>query len=297
MEELCAVFSIQKCWTTAYHLQCNGQVEHFYQMLFRMIGKLASDKKAQWEQHLPKLLQAYNSTRSAITGYSPHYLMFARHPCLPVDFYFLTKGAHVYSCQVPTYVEEVRKCFKEAYTEAHLQTNSEVDQQKWYYDRATSTVQLMLGDVILMKLDAFQGKRRVKDRWSEAEYMVICQVTNDVPMYKVRDDSRNIKVTHHNRLFLVAPARDDAMPLGGSESISYEGATWSALAELTPVEWNSEMPVSDVDGMLTQHLTSHVLLGWVDGVLWPLPSVALRPTLLRLRSGEGTSSFSDEDVH
>ena len=127
VEELHAVFRIQKCQTTAYHLQYNGQVEHFHQTLFRMIGKLASDKKVQWEQHLPELLQAYNSMRSAITGYSPHYLMFGRCPCLPVDFYFPTKGAHVCSRHVPAYVEEVRKHFKEAYTEAHLQTNSKVD--------------------------------------------------------------------------------------------------------------------------------------------------------------------------
>ena len=136
VQQLCTMFGIQKYRTTAYHPQCNGQVEHFHQTLFRMIGKLASDKKVQWEQHLPELLQAYNSTRSAITGYSPHYLMFGRHPCLPVDFYFPTKGAHVCSCHVPAHVEEVRKHFKEAYTEAHLQTNSEVDWQKGYYDRA-----------------------------------------------------------------------------------------------------------------------------------------------------------------
>ena len=45
VEELCAVFGIQKCWTTAYHMQCNGQVECFHQMLFRMIGTLVSNKK------------------------------------------------------------------------------------------------------------------------------------------------------------------------------------------------------------------------------------------------------------
>ena len=27
IEELCAMFGIQKCQTTAYHAQCNGQVE------------------------------------------------------------------------------------------------------------------------------------------------------------------------------------------------------------------------------------------------------------------------------
>ena len=30
VEELCAAFGIQKCRTTAYHAQCNGQVEHFH---------------------------------------------------------------------------------------------------------------------------------------------------------------------------------------------------------------------------------------------------------------------------
>ena len=135
VEELCAMFGIQKCWTIVYHPQCNGQAEHFHQTLFRMIGKLGSDKKVQWEQHL---LQAYNSTRSAVTGYLPHYLMFGRCPHLPVDFYFLTWGAYVHPHCVPVYVEEVRRCFKEAYIEAHLQTNSEADREKWYFNRVTS---------------------------------------------------------------------------------------------------------------------------------------------------------------
>ena len=286
VEELCAVFGIQKCWTTAYHPQCNVQIEHFHKMLFRMIGKLASDKKVQWKQHLSKLLQACNSTRSAVTGYSPHYLMFGRHPCLPVDFYFPTNGAHVCSRPVPAYVEEVRKHFKEAYTEAHLQTNSEAEQQKRYYDRATSTMQLMLGDVTLMKFDMFQGKRKAKDRWSEVEYVVTCQVANDMPTYKVKDDSGNVKVAHCNRLFLVAPVRDSAMPLGGGESISYVGTARSALAELTPLECGGEMSESEVEGVLTQCPASCIPLGWVDGILRLLPSVALRPTVCGLRSGD-----------
>ena len=94
-------------------------------------------------------------------------------------------GAHVCTHCVPAYVEEVRKRFKEAYTEAHSQTNSEAEQQKLYYDKATSTVQLMSGDIVLMKFDAFQGTHKVKNWWSEAEYVVVHQVTDDVPMYKV----------------------------------------------------------------------------------------------------------------
>ena len=45
------------------------------QTIIRMIGKLAEDKKARWSEHLPELLSAYNGTRSAVTGYSPYYLL------------------------------------------------------------------------------------------------------------------------------------------------------------------------------------------------------------------------------
>ena len=128
-------------------------------------------------------------------------------------------------------------------------------------------MQLLLGDVILMKLDAFQGKRKAKDRWSEVEYMVVRQVTNDMPVYKVKDDGRNIKVVHHNRLFLVVPTRETATPLGGGKSVSYVSTAQSALAELTPLECEGEMSEGEVESMHTWNLPSHVPLGWVDGVL------------------------------
>ena len=158
-------------------------------------------------------------------------------------------------------------------------------------------MQLMLGDIILMKLDTFQGKRKVEDRWSKVEYVVTRQVESDMPTYEVKDDGGNIKVTHHNRLFLVAPVSNTATPLGGSKSVSYVCTTRSTLAELTPLECGGEMSESEVEGALTQCPTSCVPLGWVDGVLRPLPSVALRPTICGLGSGDGASSLSDKDVH
>ena len=101
VEELCAAFGIQKCRTTAYHAQCNGQVERFHQTLFHMIGKLVHDKKAQLEQHLPELLQAYNSTQSVVTSYLPHYLMFGRCSRLPVYYYFPMVSTYEHSDHMP----------------------------------------------------------------------------------------------------------------------------------------------------------------------------------------------------
>ena len=211
--ELCASFSIQKCRTTAYHAQCNGQVERFHQMLFHMIGKLVCDKKVQWGQHLLELVQAYNSTQSVMTGYLPHYLMFGRRPHLTVDYYFPMVSMFERSHRVPTYVMEVRRCFKEAYAEAHLQTNCEAKKQKWYYDQAMSTAQLVLGDVVLMKNDAYQGKWKVKDWWSKTEYVVVRQVTDGVPAYEVKDEAGNV------RILKPQPAISCGHPNGGCHAL------------------------------------------------------------------------------
>ena len=108
---------------------------------------------------------------------------------LPFDYYFLMVSAYKCSHCVPAYVTEVRRRFKEAYTEAHLQTNCEAERQKCYYDQATSTAQLVPGDIVLMKNDAYQGKWKVKDRWSETEYVVVHQVADGVPAYEVKDEA------------------------------------------------------------------------------------------------------------
>ena len=117
---------------------------------------------------------------------------------------------------------------------------------------------------MLKKADVFQGKMKVKDWWSEVEYEVICQVTNGVPSYEIKDPSGNLQVAHHNRLFLLAIPRGEVMPLNKSENTDIDVSTRSALAELTSLEVENDSPM---ERCLTQHLASRVLLGWVDGIL------------------------------
>ena len=75
-----------------YHPKTNRLVVTLHQMIMCMIGKLGEDKKADWASHLAKIAHDYNATQSAVTGYSPHYLMIGRWPRLPVDFFFPTVG-------------------------------------------------------------------------------------------------------------------------------------------------------------------------------------------------------------
>ena len=69
-----------------YAPQCEEIVDHAVPPTNQWVGgKITSnqnsndqeageDKKADWPGHLAEIVQAYNAIRSAVTGYSPHYL-------------------------------------------------------------------------------------------------------------------------------------------------------------------------------------------------------------------------------
>ena len=88
------------------------------------------------------------------------------------------------------------------------------------------------------------------------------------------------------------------MPLGAGMSISEENIVQSTHAEHTLLEVENNLPERSVDGADTLIASSRVPLGWVGGVLWPLPSVAPRLTMWRgIGAGDRVESPSDEEVH
>ena len=92
VQELCDLSGVKRVHTSAYHPQCNGAIDQQHQTVIKMISKLSQDEKANWPKHLPELIQAYNGMRSAIMGYSPHYLLFGYHPRFLIDLHFPQYG-------------------------------------------------------------------------------------------------------------------------------------------------------------------------------------------------------------
>ena len=194
---LCELYGVQKLRTSPYHAQTNGQVERMNQMIICMIGKLEEDRKACWSEHLPELLLAYNATRSAVTGYSPYYLLFGRRPRIPVDYLFPTLRDSPHQTKMKVSVAAMQKRLKEAFTVARRLTSEEVARQCCYYDHKAGAVALQPGDIVMVRTDGFVGKRKVKDRWEDGGFIVESQL-EDWPVYKVKcpttDDRQEYKL-------------------------------------------------------------------------------------------------------
>ena len=96
----------------------------------------------------------------------------------------------------------------------------------------------------------------------------------------------------------MATPKEAITPLGAGASISEENIVWSTRAEHTLLEVESNLPEGSVDGADTLSPASRVPLGWVGGVLRPLPSVAPRLTMWRgIGAGDGAESPSNEEVY
>ena len=206
ISELCELMDIWKARTLPCHPQTNGQVEWAHQMLMQMIGKLSKDRKADWPRHLPELVHAYNSTRSAIMGYSPHYLMFGWWLCLCIDFYFSTIVSTDKHQHVNHYVADVHVWLCEAFKEVQVQSTSDSERQGWYYDHKADAISLEPGDLVLAKANAYKGRRKMKDWWEEEPYEVECRIAEGVPSYLVKNQQTRCSwVLHQNWLLFITP--------------------------------------------------------------------------------------------
>ena len=214
---LCELYGVQKLRTSPYHAQTNGQVERMNQTIIHMIGKLEEDRKARWSEHLPELLMAYNATHSAVTGYSPYYLLFSRRPRIPVDYLFPTLHDSPHQTKMEVSVATMQKRLKEAFTVARRLTSEEVARQCRYYDRKAGAVALQPGDVVMVHTNGFVGKRKVKDWWEDGGFIVESQL-EDWPVYKVKcptsDDRQKPKyrILHRNCLLLVTDEGASSIP-------------------------------------------------------------------------------------
>ena len=273
IEVLCKILGIQWLQTMPYHPQTNGLAERSHQTIMCMIGKLGEDKKANWPSHLAEIAHAHNATQSRVTGYSPHYLMFGQQPRLPVDFVFPTVGSNeaptreASARNVDVYVASVRDKLRSALQEAQAQLTAEACQWKWYYDRKIGAMNLKPGDLVLVKADAWKGKRKIKDRWDEETWEVSWQIAADVNSYKVTNQHGWSQVLYQIQLLLIASEVGVTLCMGNHH-------TWDRCASPTPCKTTSlggdeeRMPKEKHGKAVTWQPTSKASLGWKNRKLW-----------------------------
>ena len=123
------------------------------------------------------------------------------------------------------------------------------------------------GDLVLVKADAWKGKRKNKDRWDEETWEVSQQIAADVPSYEVTNQHGWSQVLHQNWLLLVMS--EVGIPLCMDNRHTWDRYTSPTPCKTTSSGGNEErMPQEKHGKAVTQWPTSKASLGRKNGKFW-----------------------------
>ena len=204
IKELCLLSGMLKSRTTPYHPQGNGITERFNRTLLNMLGMLDPEQKHNWKAAVGPLVHAYNCTKHESTDYSPYMLMFGRQPRPAVDVVLgLTQEGTDKVESYGKYIQSLKDNLSQAYSVATAKTRQSQQRQKAGYDTKAKAAVVEVGDRILVKRVAFDGKHKIEDRWENDPYTVLRQPNTEIPVYVVQKESgEGPKRTLHRNLLL-----------------------------------------------------------------------------------------------
>ena len=101
-------------------------------------------------------------------------------------------------------MKELKSRIKTTQQIVEIHVNKAKQKQKKYYDKKAKAVKVSVGDNVLVRKMAFDGKHKIADKFEEGTYVVIDQPRVDIPVFKVKErDSDREKTVHRNLLVLI----------------------------------------------------------------------------------------------
>ena len=132
IHKLSELLGTVKTKTTPYHPRSDGLVERFNRTLLAMLAMFVSQEHDNWDDLLPFMMLAYNTTVHTSTGYTPYRLVFGDECNLPGNLVHRELRADPPPGDPGTYASWVQQALYESYDEVRAQRATH--RQKRNYD-------------------------------------------------------------------------------------------------------------------------------------------------------------------
>ena len=131
--------------SSPYHPQTNGLTERVNGIVINMLSKFVDKDQKNWDQLLPYVVFAYNTSKHSSTGYCPFFLLHGRRPILPGELP-ATEGIEDPS----QYATEVHDNLIQARHFAAQEIARTQEKTKLYADRKRREVHYQPDDLVLV---------------------------------------------------------------------------------------------------------------------------------------------------
>ena len=151
LAELCELLDIRKVRTTPYHPEADGLSERLNRSLIKMVKTYINEDHEDWDEKLPQLEFAYNSSVHASTGFTPFELMFGRKAKIPLDL-ILSRPEIDFPVSTENYAAEVKRNLNKAYEAVRENVETRMETARLYYNRVHIACDFEVGDKVLVRV-------------------------------------------------------------------------------------------------------------------------------------------------
>ena len=134
IHKLSKLLGTVKTKTTPYHPRSDGLVERFNRTLLAMLAMFVSQEHDNWDDLLPFMMLAYNTTVHMTTGFTPYRLVFGDGCNLPGNLVHRELRPDPPPGDPGTYASWVQQALYESYDEVRAQQQRATHRQKRNYD-------------------------------------------------------------------------------------------------------------------------------------------------------------------
>ena len=189
-----------------------------------MLRTLPPEHKGRWPEMLPELVQAYNATPHASTGFAPFFLMFGREPRLPVDE--LLPNPETYSASGPSdWVRHHQLRLQAAHHRAFTRFQQRAAERVGRTDVNAQEHPLNIGDIVYLRQ---RRGSKLQDRWDTEPHQVTKRMESNYSVRPVRGgDELNRR---REELLLVGTELEEPAP----EALAVPGTPEPVLPTLAP---------------------------------------------------------------
>jgi transposase InsO family protein len=253
---LCEQLGVEKTRTSPFHPSGNGLVERGNRTLGDMLATVISDTQGDWDEKLPFVTWAFNSSEHSTTGMSPYQLLHGWPPRLPLDVLLPNRDGDE-TRDVWGFVEKTRERLLKSRMQVHRQLCEAQSERNERYNQDKRFHQYDRGDLVMLSSKVVKpglskslsrrwtGPFEVLKRLGEVNYRIRL-----APSAKEAGRRRKF-VVHHDRLKPFV-ARSDSLGAGeaaqsSDEDAGQEEATAADPLAGVPHAWTELAECDDVD--------------------------------------------------
>ena len=174
--DFCSSLGIKNQFSSAGHLQANGQTEVTNRTLLKIIKARLDDAKGAWPEELPNALWAYKTTARTPTGETPFRLTYDTEAVIPVKVRISSIRREMFHEDSNDNQLRVNlDCLDEVKDGASNKMTKYQQKMADYYNKRVKLKRLDIGDLVLRKVtptikNPTQGKLGLT--WEEPYWVV-----------------------------------------------------------------------------------------------------------------------------